>query len=122
MPSPFLQGPCALPEGQFDCWVPQLQVRTCTSASIDLTTGAGCTGLGQDFFPSPESCCNQLVKSQAITTVAPGRGVCAKGPDTCFVPDKLARTCRQIGGNTTGDQCGAFGEGACWTVVYLMTA
>lgn len=104
-----MQGACALPEGQFECFVPQLQTRDCLTQNISLDTGKGCTGLGQDFFPTPESCCNQLTKSQAITATAPGRGVCALGPQICFVPNTVSRTCVQLN-STSGAQCAAFGK------------
>ena len=58
---PAPQGACALPDGQFRCFLPSKLKRTCDVQEVNLTTGLGCAEKGRDVFATQETCCTRLL-------------------------------------------------------------
>jgi hypothetical protein len=107
------QGACALPDGQLECYMPNRAARTCTKHSIDVTKGAGCTGVGIPVWSTPQECCHNLQTLGVINDDQPGNGMCMQEFDkliemkTCFVIDKKDATCTPM----KGADCNKYGLG-----------
>ena len=50
------QGICAIPPGQWQCFVPDASQRTCYEQGMDPATGEGCAGRGLSIYPTPLAC------------------------------------------------------------------
>lgn len=106
------QGLCALPDGEFTCYIPDAAGRTCYRETISNTTGEGCSGTGLEVFPNSLSCCSYLTASGAIAPDqgAAGSGLCSRealdpGFTSCWVPSVAGKTCTLL----HGAQCEDFG-------------
>ena len=78
-----VQGACALPDGQFKCFLPSRLKRTCDVQEINLATGLGCTEKGRDVFSTQETCCTRLLDTGELlscTQLAAGKRCVAEPP------------------------------------------
>eukprot|EP00955_Chlamydomonas_euryale_P087277 364282-Chlamydomonas_euryale.AAC.17 len=107
-----LQGICAVPEGQWTCYVQDKAQRACFEQHIDNVTGAGCSGRNLAVFESSLACCEDLSKDGVIKPDdnKAGMGLCSLAHidpafTKCWVPSVSTKTCEE----STGAECEGFG-------------